>query len=167
MKKRVFLFIILLIASVRIYSQSPSQYDNVLLTNASEFRKAEPQVMLAADYVYNSPIDKDDAHRTNAIRFIMKWMQGTPDYSFPIDETLTKITKNDNELFGVYMACITKYALQKGKGTDREDIKYNSFLLLANYCENPANNYRVRGEVKKMIDAKNQNKLKEYLESKK
>jgi len=39
-------------------------------------------------------------------------------------------------------------------------------VLFAGYCENPDNNYKPRGEMKKMLDAKNQNKLKEYLETK-
>ena len=159
--------ILLLFVAVSLFSQNSSQYDNIPLTTSSEFRRAEPQVMLAADYVYTSPIDKDDKHRTNSIRFIMKWMQGTSDYSFPIDETVTKVTKNDNDLFGIYIACLAKYALQKGKGADREEVKINAFELLADYCENPNNNYKVRGEIKKLIDAKNQNKLKEYLDSKK
>ncbi len=38
--------------------------------------------------------------------------------------------------------------------------------MLANFCENPENNLRVSREVKKMIDAKNQNTLQEYLDSK-
>jgi hypothetical protein len=48
---------------------------------------------------------------------------------------------------------------------DRDELKLNSYRMLAIYCENPANNYKPRGEMKKMIDAKNQNKLKEYLDS--
>jgi len=164
---KAILFLLLLLITTGVFSQNASQYDNIMLTTPSEYRRAEPQVMLAADYVYTSPIDKDDKHRTNSIRFIMKWMQGTSDYSFPIDETVTKVTQNDNDLFGVYIACLAKYVLQKGKGADREDVKYNAFLLMANYCENPNHNYKVRGEIKKLIDAKNQNKLKEYLDSKK
>ena len=104
-------------------------------------------------------------HRKDAITFILKWMGGTSDYSFAVDEAMKKITNDDRDLVGVYAACITKYALEKGKGVDREDLKYNSFLLLAKYCENTGNNYKPRGEVKKLIDAKNQDKLKEYLDS--
>jgi hypothetical protein len=166
-KMKTIYLVLFIVLNASAFSQTASQYDNILLTTANEYRRAEPQVMLAADYVYSSPIDKDDKHRTDAIRFIMKWMQGTSDYSFPIDETFTKITKNDNELFGVYMACLSKYALSKGKGVSREDVKYNSFVLLADYCQNPNSNYKVKGEVKKMVDAKNLGTLKEYLSTKK
>jgi hypothetical protein len=164
---RIILALLMGCAIFGSFAQNKSQYDNVFLTTANDFKRAEPQVILASDYVYSNPVEKDNAHRESAINFVMKWMQGTPDFSFPLDETLTKIAKNDYDLIGVYIACCAKYALEKGKGVSRDDIKYNSYVLLVNYCENPNNNYKIRGEVKKLADAKNQGKLKEYLESKK
>jgi hypothetical protein len=159
--------ILLLCISLSSYSQKTSLYDNIPLAKASDYRKAEPEVMLACDYVYTTPVDKENMNRNNAVTFIVKWMQGTSDYPFVMDKTVYTVTNNDNMVLSVYFACLSKYALEKGKGVDREDLKYNSFLLLANYFENPANNYKPRGEMKKLVDAKNQNKLKEFLDSKK
>jgi len=161
---KLFLFCLLFLFSTTIFSQTVSQYDNVPLTTAIEYRRAEPQVALAADYVYWSPIDKENVHRKDAISFILKWMGGTSDFSFTPDESMRKITNDDRDLVGTYAACITKYALQIGKGVNRDSLKYNSYLLLAKYCENPENNYKQRGEIKKLVDAKNQNKLQEYLD---
>lgn len=148
------------------FSQHNSQYDNILLNSAADYRKAEPQVILAADYVYSSPIDKDNLNRKNAIAFIMKWMAGTSDYSFGMDETISKIAGGDNEILSIYFVSLAKYALSKGKGVDREELKYNAYSLLAKYCENPINNYKPKGEIKKMIEADKQHKLKEFLDSK-
>ncbi len=163
---KIHLSFLLFILVFSAFAQNSSKYDNILLTTANECRKAEPQVMLASDYVYSTPIDKKNFNRTNAISFIMKWMSGTSDFSFILDETIKKVTYNDKDLVGVYIACLAKYALEKGKGVDREDLKLNSYLMLAKYCEDPANNYKPRGEIKKLIEAKNQGKLKEYLETK-
>lgn len=164
--KKLFILLSLLV-SIVANSQNTSQYDNILLNNATDYRKAEPQVVLASDYVYSTPIDKENVNRTNAISFIIKWMSGTSDFSFTMDEATYKIANSDKEVLGVYFSCLVKYALSKGKGVDREDLKYNSFVLLANYCENPENNYKPRGEIKKLIEAKNQGKLREFLDSKK
>lgn len=158
--------IFFLCVAFSVFSQNTSQYDNIPLSSASNYRKAEPQVMLAADYVYSTPIDKDNINRKNAISFIMKWMAGTSDYSFGMDVTINKIANGDNEILSLYFVCLAKYALAKGKGVDREDLKLNAYMLLATYCENPNNKYKPRSEVKKMIEAKNQNKLKEFLDSK-
>ena len=163
---KILLSIVLLCQSLIVFSQNTSQYDNIRLTNANEYRKAEPQVILAADYVYSTPVDKDNLNRKNAVTFIMKWMGGNPDYSFVPDKTAAKIMNNDMELLGVYYTCLAKYALEKGKTVNREELKYNAYLLVAVYCENPANNYIPKGETKKLIEAKNQNKLKDYLEAK-
>lgn len=147
------------------FAQKASQYDNIRLTTANEYRKAEPQVILAADYIVSTPIEKENTNRINAISFLMKWMSGTSDYSFVMNETIQKVTGGDRALMGVYFACLAKYALEKGKNADREEVKYHSYLLFAAYCENPDNNYKPRGEVKKLVEAKNQNKLKEYLDA--
>ena len=161
------LSVLLLFLAMSSFSQNSSPYDNILLTTAIDHRKAEPQVSLAADYVYSTPIEKDNLNRKNALSFITKWMGGTSDFSFVVDQTIMKIANNDSNLVGVYAACLAKYALEKGKGVDRDELRFNSFLLFAKYCENPNNNYKPRGEIKKLIDAKNQNKLQEYLDSKK
>jgi len=163
---KIILPVLFVLLQISALAQPSTQYDNIFLNNPKEYRKAEPQVILAADYVYASPIDKDNLNRQNAISFIMRWMSGTPDYSFTPDKAVMKITNNDNEVLGVYFACLAKYALEKGKGVDREELKINSYKLLAIYCENPDNNYKPRGEIKKLIEAKNQNKLVEYLEAK-
>lgn len=148
------------------FSQTTSKYDNILLNSAATYRKAEPEVILAADYVYSTPIDKDNTARKNAVSFIMKWMAGTSDYSFGMDETIKKIAGNDNDLLGMYFVCLAKYALSKGINVDRETLKYNAYVVLVNFCENPENNCKQSREVKKMIEAKNQNTLQEYLDSK-
>jgi hypothetical protein len=96
----------------------------------------------------------------------MKWMQGTSDYSFVPDKIAFKITNNESEMVGLYFTCLAKYALEKGKTVDREVLRINSYRLLALYCENPDNNYKPKGEIKKLIEAKNQNKIREYLDSK-
>ncbi len=163
---KIILPVLFILLQISAFAQPSTQYDNILLSTPKEYRKAEPQVILAADYVYASPIDKDNLNRQNAISFIMRWMSGTPDYSFVPDKSVMKITNNDNELLGVYFACLAKYALEKGKAVEREELRINSYKLLAIYCENPENNYKPRGEIKKLIEAKNQDKLKEYLDSK-
>jgi hypothetical protein len=148
------------------FSQNTSQYENIPLNTATEYRRAEPQVILASDYVYSTPIDKEDINRKNSITFIMKWMQGTSDYAFGMDETIRKVAYGDSEVLGLYFVCLAKYALSKGKSVDREELKYNAYVLLAKYCENSGNNYKPKGEMKKFLEAYNQNKLKEYLDSK-
>lgn len=158
--------LIFLFFGLGVFSQNFSNYQNITLQTAADYRKVEPQVMLAYELVLSTPVDKKNTNRLDAISFIMRWMSGTSDYSFVMDEALFKITNNDKDILGVYFACLAKYALQHGKNVDRSDLRYNSYLMLAQYCEIPENNLKPRGEIKKMVEAKNQNQLKEYLEKK-
>jgi hypothetical protein len=160
------LFLLFMLYQTIGIAQPSTQYGNILLNTAKDYRKAEPQVILAADYVYSSPLDKDNVYRGEATKFVMKWMGGTSDYSFTPDKTVSRITNGNNELYGLYFVCLAKYALEKGKGTDREELKISAYALLATYCENPANKCVIKGEIKKLIEAKNQNTLKQYIESK-
>jgi hypothetical protein len=161
-----YITLIFLFFGLGVFSQNFSNYQNITLQTAADYRKVEPQVMLAYELVLSTPVDKKNTNRLDAISFIMRWMSGTSDYSFVMDEALFKITNNDKDILGVYFACLAKYALQHGKNVDRSDLRYNSYLMLAQYCEIPENNLKPRGEIKKMVEAKNQNQLKEYLEKK-
>lgn len=163
---KTYFCILLVFLAFNTFAQNNTQYDNIPLNSAASYRKAEPHVSLAADYVYSTPVDKTNLNRKNAISFIMKWMQGTSDYSFVPDKIAFKITNNESEMVGLYFTCLAKYALEKGKTVDREELRINSYRLLALYCENPDNNYKPKGEIKKLIEAKNQNKIREYLDSK-
>jgi hypothetical protein len=149
------------------FSQNSNGYQNIRLTTPSEFRKAEAQVILASDFILSMPIEKKNPNRDQAMSFIMKWMQGTPDYSFVLDESIAKITAGDNELMGIYLAALASTALSKGKEITREELRIGSYARLADYCSDPAHNYKPKGEVKKLIEARKQNTLAEYLDSKK
>lgn len=164
---RTFLFFLLLFLGFHVFSQNFSQYENIPLNTAADYRRIEPQISLACDLILSTPVEKKNKNRNDAVSFMMKWMGGTSDYSFMPDETLKKIINNDKELLSVYCAGLAKYALQKGKGVDRNEMKYNAYLVMADYCEIPENNLKPYGEVKKLIEAKNKNQLKEFLDKKK
>ena len=163
---RCYIILFLLIVAQNVFSQNFANYQNITLQTAADYRKIEPQIMLAYELVLSTPVDQKNNNRLDAISFIIRWMSGTPDYSFIMDETLHKVSNGDKDILGVYFACLVKYALEHGKNVDRADLRYNSYLMLAQYCENPDNNLKPRGELKYLVAAKNQNQLKEYLEKK-
>ena len=164
---RLNLFFLLLLLNLSVFSQNFSQFENMQLNTAADYRRIEPQVALACDLILSTPVEQKNKNRLDAIRFMYTWMSGTSDYSFVPDETLKKIISNDREMMCIYSAGLTKYALQKGKGVDRSEMKYNAYLALATYCENPENNLKPFGEIKKLIEAKKQNKVQEFLDKKK
>jgi hypothetical protein len=94
----------------------------------------------------------------------MRWMEGMPDYMFNLDESISEIAKSNNSLYGVFLACISKFVIEnKEKSKDQEEIKYNTFLTLIKYCEDPSKNVRQSREIKDLIKARDENRLYEYL----
>jgi hypothetical protein len=146
------------------FSQDFSNCGDIILKEKVDYPKTEGKVLECARYILTTPEDKNNLNRLYAMQFLLRWMEGTPDYQFKIDESAGRISKANEELMGVYLACMTKFMLEnKDKSKDDAEVKYNSFLLLIGYTEDPNNQVSVKGEMKKMIKAKNEGKLKEFL----
>jgi len=71
-------------------------------------------VLESVNLLLKSPINENSNNLTNlkAIQFMMKWMEGTPDYQFNIDESMVKATKSNKSLLGVFLASMVKYCIE-------------------------------------------------------
>ncbi len=146
------------------YSQDYSNLKDIVLKDKTDYPKVEDKVLECSKYILTTPMDDKNINRLNSLQFLMRWMDGTPDFTFNIDETIGKATKSNQLLLGVYLACMTKFVLEnKDKAKDEKEVKYNSVVMLLNYCDAPAHNVDLNRELKKMIKAKKEDKLKEYL----
>jgi hypothetical protein len=149
------------------HAQKRSSYSSIQLETAADYAKAEKSALEAANYILTLPVNKDNNSGQDAARFLVDWMQGTPDYMFPLNEPIGRISQNNNpQLLIVYMACMTRYVLEndKDKSPSEDDISYNGYLIFSDYCDNPKNNVSIKGELKNLIDARKEGNLKDYLE---
>lgn len=95
---------------------------------------------------------------------MIKWMTGTPDYTFSLDEQATNFAKNNDHFLGLYMAAMTKYVLEnKTESKNDSKIKLNAVKLIINYSKVPSNNVKLNKELKKAIEADENGRLEEYL----
>ena len=51
----------------------------------------------------------------------------------------------------------------KDKAKDNNEVKYNSVLMLIDYSQDTHNNVEISGELKNLIQAKDEHRLKEYI----
>jgi hypothetical protein len=157
----VFLFALL---NRPVFSQQLPDYTKVSLTQASDYKAAEPQVLQAAIYMLSTPYNKEDLAWLNAIQFIMKWVEGTPDYSFTFGSSTTKIFKDKMELLSLYIAAMARYSLENpGSAKDPNAIAFNAMSTVLTYCNNTANNMAMTKPMKKLSEAKEQGQLAEAL----
>ena|ERR1035437_9697161 len=150
--------------SLNSYSQDYSTLKDIPLTATDDFTKAETKVLECSKYMLMTPMDDNNLNVKYSVQFLLKWMTGTPDYSFNMDETTGEMTKSNPMLLGLYMACMTEYTLEhKDKAKDDNAVKYNSVWRFLNYCELASNNVKINSGLTKAIKAKKEDKLKEYL----
>lgn len=144
------------------YAQTLPNFDIIKLEKAQDYKPAAPFVLQTANYLLSVPFKKDNPDRSKSLQFLGKWMSGTPDYSFTLDETASKLTRGNNDLVGIYMAAMVKYALEnKEASKDSKLVKLNALRLLLDYCENKDNNLSMTKPLKKLSEAKAKGQLQE------
>ncbi len=150
--------------SISIYAQDNIDYSAVPLEVDEDFKKAEPVVINAADYVLSHPVDATDQRRLHAIQFIMAWMQGTPDYTFSL-ESIDKMDSNMDQAMA-YIASLAKFTLEHNTAEESDPVRLRNgaWLIFLDYCTNPANSIKIGTNLKKMIDAQHVGKLLEELD---
>lgn len=164
MRKFIFTLAVCIIAT-RSHAQSLPDLDGIKLDAKSDFNEtAEKAVMQASDYLLTTPLEKGNIDRLKATRYVLRWMSGTPDYQFSIDESAVKLTKKNEDLLGVYMAAMVKNALEhKTDPKDPEKAKLNTIKMVIAYAKVPGNNVKISGDLKKAVEADDKGQLAEYL----
>lgn len=129
-----------------------------------DYKKYEDDILQCANYILSVPAIETDRFRLVALQALIKWMTGTPDYQFAIDNPVASMMKDNDAVLSIYMASVTKYILEhKDKATDAAGVKLNSYTIMLEYCENKVFRVALNKELKRAIEAKNNGKLKKYL----
>jgi hypothetical protein len=111
---------------------------------------ANDAALQASVYLLTTPIEKNNTDRDLAGTYLLKWMKGTPDFYFSLDEDAAELAERDNALFIVFMAAMTKYVLQNpSDAADIKKVKVNSVKMLIEYAKDPKNN--ANADLKKTI----------------
>lgn len=157
----VSLFLVLLVTAS--FAQNQTDYASLKTDRKEDFTEDLNKAALrAAAALLSLPLDRENPQRREAFTFLMRWMTGTPDYNFEIDETATKISKGNEDLLGIYLAAMCQYALEnKDAAKDKKAVKLNTIKAVLTYCK--AQNIKLSGELKKMDKANESGALETYL----
>ena len=164
MKKLFFVLLFGLFSNIS-FTQNLPDFDAIKLDKKEDFNSAADDAALqASNFLFSTPFERDNLDRLNSLQYIIKWMTGTPDYSFTFDEQATKFAKNNEYLLGLYMAAMTKYVLEnKADSKDQNKIKLNAVKLIIAYAKDEKNKVKINAELKKAIEADDKGQLSEYL----
>jgi hypothetical protein len=136
----------------------------VPLVTEKDYSNAEKKVIEAATFLLSTKFDNDNLERLYATEFVMKWMAGTPHFTFQLNEQIARSFAEEPELMNLYMAAMAKYALEnKNKAADTGEINLQAAKALIEYTARTANNLRQTGELKKMAAAMKKGELRKFM----
>lgn len=163
--KQLLLSLTLVFTCTLAMAQTLPDLDAIKLETKEDFNtSANDAALQAATFLFTTPIDKSNVQRLKAVVYIIKWMSGTPDYNFAIDDEATKLSKKNEELMAMFMAAMAKYVLEnKADARDQPKIKLNAVKMIIEYAKNEKNNVKISGELKKVMEADEKGELASYL----
>jgi hypothetical protein len=151
MKKPAFI-ISLLFVSLSLIAQDFSKLSEIELIKAEDYKPNEPLVLECADYILSQPYKTNELNKLTCVQFIMRWMEGTPDFTFNIGSDFVDFCVKDTELGSVYMASMAKAATDKGfEDKSSEGITSSARELFLDYCSVPENNVKKNKAIKKAL----------------
>ncbi|MCP4521346.1 MAG: hypothetical protein GY827_06605 [Cytophagales bacterium] len=151
MKK--FIFVIALVCSFNLlFGQNFSRMAKYEFKTAKNYQEETRNVRKAVNYLFKNPRNVEEEKRKIAIQFVTKWMIGTPDYSFMIDEKAVELTKGKKYLFSLFMMAMVKAALDNDNKTahQQETFEHAKYILV-NYCADKNNKAKPNKAIKKII----------------
>ncbi|MFI0429160.1 hypothetical protein [Mariniflexile sp. HMF6888] len=133
-------------------AQNFSELASYEFKTPESYKTGESQVLLCANYLFSHPANAAELDRLSAIKYILNWMMGTPDYTFAIGASATELTKGSDELFGLYMAALSKVVLEHtGEALPNGDIYNHAEKLLVDYCAVADNQIKPSKKIKKLL----------------
>ena len=144
-------------------TNAQNAYSDIKLEAKEDYKLAEPAILKASNYLFTSKYDKEDLERLYAIQFIMRWMNGTPDFTFELTEKFSKPFLHETDLLGLYMAALAKYAIEhKEQAKDNKKLNLNAVKMVIEYSNKTSNNLKQTGELKKIATALKKGELEKY-----
>lgn len=160
--KTVMLYVLLLLSGTA-FSQDLPNLKGVKLNKNSQFRSAEPVVNKLLDYLFQTPINKKNKIRNEAGQFLLKWMDGTPDYTFFLEENETRFFNTDSELLLMYMAALTRFAMKYPSVKEPKAMVIGAMDLLLPYLNQQEDKKSWPAELWQLQDARKKGKLEHFL----
>ncbi len=144
-----------IVASSLSFGQSFSELAKYEFKTVESYKSEQSKVLECSNYLFNNPSNKDESNRLTATQYILKWMEGTPDYTFDIDKKVLELTKGNSDLLGLYFAAMSKVVLENENHTlNSEEIYNQAEKLLVDYSSNSGNKIKPSKKIKKILKSR-------------
>ncbi|PIB36164.1 hypothetical protein BFP72_12540 [Reichenbachiella sp. 5M10] len=127
-------------------AQAPADFKSI-----EDYKTAEPTVLETANFILDTPADLDELKRLNSFQYILKWMEGTPDYTFSIESEAMQLTDGKTELLTVYLSAMTKAVLDSSSPLTNEQVQAKAKEYTVQYCAKEENHIKPSKAIKKIL----------------
>lgn len=150
--KKVIFSILIVFSTTLTFSQNFPELANYEFDSVESYKTEESKVLMCVNYLFNNPANQAELNRLISIQYIMKWMTGTPDYTFELGEKSMELTKGNDDLLGLYMAAMSKVVIDnKGDKLTNEEIYDRSEAILVEYCSNTDNKMKPSKKIRTIL----------------
>ena len=160
--KKLFIFFLLIISVGTGFAQNLPKFDQYKFNNTGDYKLADSAVLQTANFLLSTSSDQNISTRKKAGQFVMRWMEGTPDYTFSLEQNAIKYLSGNVDLMLLYMTSMAKYALENNSN-DVKVTTINGVKILLAYVNNPASNVKIDKTLKKLSDANDKGNLENFL----
>lgn len=139
-------------------------FDSYDLDSREALANAAQDVLAVANILLEEPINKSKDLRYDAGAFLSDWMCNTDEYMFGTGN-LKNLFDEKVEFAIISLAAQIKYCLEdEAKQSSLLKERLGVWGIIASYFENPKNKVKLTPNLRNLINAKNTNKLAEFLE---
>lgn len=150
--KRIIFIALVTLSCTMSFGQNFSELAKTEFKSKESYKPAESQVLICANYLFGNPANQAELNRLNAIKYIFKWMEGTPDYTFDIGANAMKLTDGNSDLLGLYMAAMSKVVLENtNQKLSSDEIYSQSEKIVVKYCSIADNKVKPSKKIKQLI----------------
>ena len=162
--KNIMLFSFLLLITISASSaQELPNLKHIKLSKKAHYKEVEPIVLKVTDYLFATPVNHKNTSRKEAGQFLLRWMNDTPFDTFVLEERETNFFNTDTELMLMYMAALTKFALENKSITNQKDKVLGAMQLVLPYLDKQDNKKSWSKELWQLVDSYKTGKLESFL----
>jgi hypothetical protein len=107
---------------------------NYSLVSKEDYTKYEKDVIDAAKWLVNTPLDEQKHKRQQVSAFIFKWINGSPTVSVELNTNIMDLDEKNPGMLIIFMASCAKYVLENNYSKDmRAKHRYAMIELITVY----------------------------------
>lgn len=135
----------------------------IKLNKSTNYKAAEPTALKVSNYLFATPIDRRNRQRIEAGNFLMRWMNGTSDHVFYVEDREMNLFGFDSDVLLMYMAALTKFILEHPQIKDKDEQAAGAIAIVLPYLHKESDKKKWPNILWRLNDAYQQHKTVEFL----